>query len=245
MKLRGSGFAGGLHSYRISADGLDAFPRGGDSQSGCRARWPRNRRGAGRRAPSVSCARSWWEAPSAPYQARSARNSNFSMSAGSETASFNSTTASASDRASNATPGKDLLWRSRGHLTGPPQRPAQRGTQGRGTRLPDPPFRVSGWAFADFRFATRACADARALGAGRPLAGLLSLLARCRSSIGSSARPRSSPIAGLSRRRAEFQVYLGTASGETVATHNGFRGGAAISRVDAWLPLLAPDVAVW
>jgi len=40
-----------------------------------------------------SCARSWWEAASAPCQITSARNSNFSMSAGSETASFTSTTA--------------------------------------------------------------------------------------------------------------------------------------------------------
>ena len=40
-----------------------------------------------------SCARSWWEAASAPCQTASARNSNFSVSAGSETASFTSTTA--------------------------------------------------------------------------------------------------------------------------------------------------------
>jgi dihydrofolate reductase len=40
-----------------------------------------------------SCARSWWAPASAPCQTTSARNSNFSMSAGSETASFTSTTA--------------------------------------------------------------------------------------------------------------------------------------------------------
>ena len=40
-----------------------------------------------------SCARSWWEAASAPCETTSARNSNFSMNAGSETASFTSTTA--------------------------------------------------------------------------------------------------------------------------------------------------------
>ena len=39
------------------------------------------------------CARSWWEAASAPCQTTSARNSNFSMSASSETVSFTSTTA--------------------------------------------------------------------------------------------------------------------------------------------------------
>jgi hypothetical protein len=40
-----------------------------------------------------SCARSWWEAAGAPCQTTSARDSNFSMSAGSETASFTSTIA--------------------------------------------------------------------------------------------------------------------------------------------------------
>jgi hypothetical protein len=40
-----------------------------------------------------SCARSWWGAASAPCPATSARNSNSSMNAGSETASFTSTTA--------------------------------------------------------------------------------------------------------------------------------------------------------
>ena len=43
-----------------------------------------------------SCARSWWEATGAPCKTTSARNSNSSMNAGSETASFTSTTASAS-----------------------------------------------------------------------------------------------------------------------------------------------------
>jgi len=40
-----------------------------------------------------SCARSWWEAASAPCRAASARNSNCLMSAASKTASFSSTTA--------------------------------------------------------------------------------------------------------------------------------------------------------
>lgn len=44
-------------------------------------------------------------------QDTSARNSNSSMNAGSETASSISTTASASDRGGNPTPGKDLLER--------------------------------------------------------------------------------------------------------------------------------------
>ena len=40
-----------------------------------------------------SCARSWWEAASAPCRTTSARNSSFSISASSETASSTSTTA--------------------------------------------------------------------------------------------------------------------------------------------------------
>ncbi len=50
--------------------------------------------GAGLEMSAIcSCARSWWEAASAPCETTSARNSNFSMNAGSETASFTSTTA--------------------------------------------------------------------------------------------------------------------------------------------------------
>ena len=75
---------------------------------GCRARRPGNRRGAGRRVPSVR-ARCWWEAASAPCQTTIACNSNFSMSAGSETASSTSTTASASDPAGNTTSGNECV----------------------------------------------------------------------------------------------------------------------------------------
>jgi hypothetical protein len=73
--------------------GGSSSPRGPTSQSGVPSSLATQSARGWSTSAICSCARSWWEAASAPCQTTSARNSNFSMSAGSETASFTSTTA--------------------------------------------------------------------------------------------------------------------------------------------------------
>jgi hypothetical protein len=73
--------------------GGSSGPRGPTSQSGAPSSLATQSARGWSTSAICSCARSWWEAASAPCQITSARNSNFSMSAGSETASFTSTTA--------------------------------------------------------------------------------------------------------------------------------------------------------
>ena len=73
--------------------GSSSSPRGPTSQSGVPSSLATQSARGWSTSAICSCARSWWEAASAPCQTTSARNSNFSMSAGSETASFTSTTA--------------------------------------------------------------------------------------------------------------------------------------------------------
>jgi hypothetical protein len=73
--------------------GGSSSPRGPTSQSGVPSSLATQSARGWSTSAICSCARSWWEAASAPCQTTSARNSNFSMSAGSKTASFTSTTA--------------------------------------------------------------------------------------------------------------------------------------------------------
>ena len=73
--------------------GGSSSPRGPTSQSAVPSSLATQSARGWSTSAICSCARSWWEAASAPCQITSARNSNFSMSAGSETASFTSTTA--------------------------------------------------------------------------------------------------------------------------------------------------------
>jgi hypothetical protein len=79
-------------SIETPSDGSSS-PRGPTSQLGVPSSLATQSARGWSTSAICSCARSWWEAASAPWQTTSARNSNFSMNAGSETASFTSTTA--------------------------------------------------------------------------------------------------------------------------------------------------------
>jgi RibD C-terminal domain len=74
--------------------GGSSSPRGPTSQLGGPSSQATQSARAWSTSATCSCARSWWEAASAPCKTTSARNSNLSMNAGSETASFTSTTVS-------------------------------------------------------------------------------------------------------------------------------------------------------
>ena len=86
-------YATSIANHAGAPSGGSSSPRGPTSQSGVPSSLATQSARGWSTSAICSCARSWWEAASAPCQTTSARNSNFSMSAGSETASFTSTTA--------------------------------------------------------------------------------------------------------------------------------------------------------